>query len=255
MFWIELFILFFLGLIFGSFLNVMVYRIHKDEDWIFSRSKCVHCNTKLELLDLIPLFSYIFLKGRCRYCKKSISIFYVFGELTLALLWTMLPLLGYGLDNIITYILMAIIFASLGIFMSDFSYREIPLIFLLILGLFGLIYNIIVGQFDFLGMLIGLTFVSLFFGLPFLITKGRGMGLGDLFLGFVLVMTLGFYKTIFTITMAYVVAAALYLTLLVFRKIDKKYQIPIGSFIIFSFLIVLFFGSVIIDWYYSLIFY
>lgn len=255
MFWIELLILFFLGLIFGSFLNVMVYRIHKDEDWIFSRSRCVHCNTKLGFLDLIPLLSYIFLKGRCRYCKKRISLFYVFGELTLALLWVILPLLGYGLNNINTYILMVIIFASLGMFLSDFLYRELPLLFLLIIGLFGLILNIITGQFDILGLLIGLTFVSLFFGLPFLITKGKGMGLGDLFLGIVLVLTLGFYKTVFTITIAYIIASIVYLTLLIFKKIDKKYQIPIGSFIIASFLLVLLFGDIIIDWYYSLIFY
>ncbi len=255
MFWIELSILFFLGLIFGSFLNVMVYRIHKDEDWIFGRSKCIHCNTTLKFWDLIPLLSYILLKGKCRYCKKRISIFYVFGELTLALLWAMLPLLGYGLNDINTYILMIIIFASLGIFVSDFLYREIPLLFLLIIGLFGLIFNIITGQFDILGLLIGLTFVSLFFGIPFLITKGKGIGLGDLFLGIVLVLTLGFYKTVFTITLAYIIASIVYLTLLIFKKIDKKYQIPIGSFIIAGFLLILFFGDIIIYWYYSLIFY
>ena len=80
---IDLFVIIF-GLILGSFFNVVAIRLLKKESLAFPPSHCVNCNHQLHTLDLVPVFSYVFLKGKCRYCKSSISPLYPFGELLTA---------------------------------------------------------------------------------------------------------------------------------------------------------------------------
>ena len=76
---IDLFVIIF-GLILGSFFNVVAIRLLKNESLVFPPSHCVNCNHQLHTLDLVPVFSYLFLKGKCRYCKSPISSLYPFGE-------------------------------------------------------------------------------------------------------------------------------------------------------------------------------
>ncbi|MBQ3383601.1 MAG: prepilin peptidase [Erysipelotrichaceae bacterium] len=72
---------FIIGTVVGSFINVMVIRGQRNEDFVWSRSKCPYCDHVLEWHDMIPLFSYLFLKGKCRYCGKRISTRYLFTEI------------------------------------------------------------------------------------------------------------------------------------------------------------------------------
>jgi len=72
---------FILGLVFGSFFNVCIYRMPRGESIVFPPSHCTHCNNRLKFYDMIPVLSYIFLRGRCRYCKEKISIKYPIIEL------------------------------------------------------------------------------------------------------------------------------------------------------------------------------
>ena len=71
----------FVGLVFGSFFGLLYYRIPNNKDFIFGRSQCTSCNEKLSYLDLIPVISWIILKGRCRYCKNDISLSYIIIEI------------------------------------------------------------------------------------------------------------------------------------------------------------------------------
>ena len=83
----EYIIIFIIGTIFGSFYNVVGYRITKGESIVSPPSHCPNCNHKLGFLDLIPIFSYIFSKGKCRYCKEKIKPFYLVFELITGLLF------------------------------------------------------------------------------------------------------------------------------------------------------------------------
>ena len=86
-----------LGLVIGSFLNVCIYRLPEGESIIKPPSHCPKCKKRLRGIDLIPVFSYLFLKGRCRYCKASISPRYVFVELITAVVFLLLyNRYGYG---------------------------------------------------------------------------------------------------------------------------------------------------------------
>ena len=76
---------FILGLLVGSFLNVVIFRLHRGESFISGHSKCLFCGHKLKARDLVPLFSYLFLKGHCRYCKQKFSGQYFLVELVTAL--------------------------------------------------------------------------------------------------------------------------------------------------------------------------
>ena len=97
---IDLFIIIF-GLILGSFFNVVAIRLLKKESIAFPPSHCVNCNHQLHTLDLVPVFSYLLLKGKCRYCKSSISPLYPFGELLTAVsIFLVYKNVGLSLDLI-----------------------------------------------------------------------------------------------------------------------------------------------------------
>ncbi len=94
------FLLFVCGLVLGSFVNALVWRIREKRTWVNDRSECVHCHHKLAPLDLIPVVSWLFLRGVCRYCKKPISIQYPLVELATGALFVLSYLLwDYGFDS------------------------------------------------------------------------------------------------------------------------------------------------------------
>lgn len=94
------------GLLIGSFLNVLIYRIPRGENIAVSRSKCTYCNHQLSAWDLFPLFSYLFLGGKCRYCKKAISFRYPFVEGLNALFYALIYFfLGIGTLSVLLMLL------------------------------------------------------------------------------------------------------------------------------------------------------
>jgi len=117
------FIIFVFGIVFGSFYNVLGYRLPKKESIVFPSSHCPSCNHKLKFLDLIPILSYVILKGRCRYCKKKISIIYPLIELITGLLF----ILSYRLYGLSFQFFISIIFSSVAVITiaSDIRYMVI----------------------------------------------------------------------------------------------------------------------------------
>src|SRR5258708_543832 len=88
--------IFILGLIVGSFLNVVIFRLAKDESVIFGRSHCVNCKKELAAKDLVPLLSFVYLRGKCRYCQVKISWQYPLIELITGIIFVLL-VRNYGL--------------------------------------------------------------------------------------------------------------------------------------------------------------
>lgn len=169
-------VVFLYGIIIGSFLNVCIYRIPKKENIATTRSHCVSCGYQLKWYDLVPLFSYLVLRGKCRKCGSKISVQYPIiealnGGLYLLVFWR------YGLS--VDSLLYCLLFSALIVLsVIDFRTYEIPLginIFILTLGLVRVVTDLT----NWLSYGIGLFSVSALLLLIYLVTRGRGIGGGD----------------------------------------------------------------------------
>ena len=254
--WFNLGVVFVFGLIYGSFLNVVVYRY---DDWISiarTRSHCRECKTNLGPLDLIPVLSYIMLRGKCRYCQKPISIQYPIVELVTALLFvagynlifTEMGLqLTQGAFAFAFYIL--VIGAMIAVFCHDLMEMMIPDSLSNILLICAAIFMIILGKprEAFIGALVGLIPIALIV-YP---SKGKWMGEGDVKLAASLGILSGFPGSIIFLGSSFVIGGLFGGLLMIFGKAKAKTAVPFGPFLIFGALIAIFYGQAIIDWYTS----
>ncbi len=243
--------IFLLGTIIGSFLNVCIYRIPKRESIIFPPSYCHHCNTSLRRQNLIPIFSFFFQRGKCSYCNAGISLHYPLVELLNGLLYLFLyNKFGLTLD----FILLAMVFSTLIVIsLIDIRYQIIPDILNITILITGLVYKILEPKInnlflDLVQSLLGLILSSLIFLLIIFISKG-GMGGGDLKLMAALGFILGIRKAILTIFLSFVIGGIISLILLFLRIKDIKDPIPFGPFISTAFMITVFWGERIVNWY------
>lgn len=170
-------IIFLYGIIIGSFLNVCIYRIPLKEDIVSKRSHCMSCGYQLRWYDLIPVFSYLALGGRCRKCRSKISIQYPVIE-TLNGIFYLLVFLANGF-SMVSLVYCMLVSALIVLSVIDFRTYEIPVginLFILMLGFLriGLDYQ------NGYNYLLGLFAVSLFLCILFLITGGKGIGGGDI---------------------------------------------------------------------------
>ncbi len=262
------FFLFILGLSIGSFLNVLIDRIPKDESPFKGRSYCDKCKKTLKWHDLIPLISHLYLKGKCRYCRAHISFYYPLVELVTGILFVIAFVYVYGLQSTVYSL-------SFSIFNSQFS---IFLYYLFILSCFIVIfftdikYGIIPDKIVYPAIAIvtiyNLQFFHIrqgfggqatnnyllsafgafgFFLTLYLITRGKGMGFGDVKLSFLLGLVLGFPKVVVALYLAFLTGAIVGSILIIWRK--KKLKggtIPFGPFLIIGAVLSLFFGEKII---------
>lgn len=170
-------IIFLYGIVIGSFLNVCICRLPEKENIVKVRSHCMNCGYQLKWYDLVPLFSYLFLGGRCRKCKEKISIQYPLIEGLNGVLYCIV-FAEYGLS--MEALLYALLFSALiTLSVIDFRTYEIPLginIFILALGLI----RIVTDYTNWLDYAIGFLCVSGFLYLIYFLTKGRGIGGGDI---------------------------------------------------------------------------
>lgn len=236
------FLFFILGSGLGSFFNVVLERTHEDENWIIGRSKCESCGEKLKAIDLIPLLSFLFLRGKCRYCKTQLdSQYFIFelvgGLLSLLLFWV------YKNNPVELFLILPIFFLLLIIFVSDLKYMEIPDYFSIPLALLILLNNLIFSNSLFMNHLIAGLIGGLFFLLLFIITKGKGIGDGDIRLGLIMGLILGLPDIMTSIFIGFIFGSIIALPLLFTKKATKKTPLPLGVFLIPSLLLFFFFSD------------
>jgi len=229
--------LFALGLSLGSFFNVVVYRLAKGGSPLKGRSFCPKCKKKISWFDNIPLLSFVLLNGNCRHCGKPISWQYPLVELATALLTVGLYFwLIYNLQltiyNFVFYLVVS--YCLLIIFVSDFRFMIIPdevLIFLSVISLlfFGL-YSPAVLPFRFLA---GFS-SGLFFYLLYELTKGKGMGFGDVKLAFLIGFLLGFPFLLWAFFLAFLTGACVGVILILSGRKRAKSKIAFGPFLSFN---------------------
>ncbi len=218
------------GLLIGSFLNVCIYRIPQKKSISYPPSSCPKCDTRLRALDLIPLLSYLFAKGKCRYCGERISPQYPIVEILNGLLYLLLYFkLGLGL-MLIKYAL----FTSLLIIITfiDLKYQIIP-DRLVVFGLIvGFIFNMLLSpRSSFVNGIIGLLIGGGLFLLIAIITKGA-MGGGDIKLMGVLGFALGWKYILLISFLSFIIGAVISIVLLAFKIKGRKDFIPFGSYTI-----------------------
>lgn len=282
---------FILGTVLGSFVKVLADRsLNKRSFW--GRSYCPKCKHKLHWYDLFPIFAYLFLKGKCRYCKNNISIEYLLLEVTMGIL------IGYlflqASDNFQSIFILDLIFKTffvtvlMTLFLTDFKKMLIPdrivlpailigTIYLVALTIYKLVYlyfylsqtavgqkllppysnffqrhAVIIAE-PLFGSILSAILIGGFFMALIAVTKGKGMGGGDVKLGALMGLVLGFPQSLVAVMLAFLSGATISLILIFSGKKHFGQSIPFGPFLVLGSLITLFWGNQILDWYLHLL--
>lgn len=237
-----IFVVFLYGIIIGSFLNVCIYRIPNNESLISPPSHCGDCNTRLRWRDLIPIGSYIWLRGRCRYCSSKISI-------------------RYPLIEGLTGILLVGIYLRYGIGVHFFKYSLLT-IFLIVIALIDYDTTDVYSSVVYGGMAIGVVFIIIEYliysqsisnyiiggliglgviGLIYLLTGG--MGMGDIEIAVLCGLFLGWKLEIYFLLISFIIGGAIAATLILLKKKSKDEYIPLGPSLALGAYIVIIIGE------------
>jgi leader peptidase (prepilin peptidase) / N-methyltransferase len=246
---------FIFGTIIGSFLNVLIDRIPRNESIVKTRSHCEHCRRTLAWYDLIPVFSYLMLQGRCRYCHKHIGIYYpvvesLTGALFMLTAYVFKPeiLVFQFLDimTILPLLYFLFVFACLiVIIFTDLKYGIIP--FKVVLSATIATFLYILTTPVYVNHIYTAVIVFAFFLMLFFLTRKRGLGFGDVVYSFLMGLVLGFPKIIVGLYLAFLTGAIVAVILVwMGRKKLKGGSIPFGPFLVGGTIISIFWGETII---------
>ncbi|GAE34944.1 prepilin peptidase [Halalkalibacter akibai] len=240
---------FIMALVLGSFFNVVAIRLLKKQSVAFPPSNCPNCNHKLSALDLVPVLSYLFLKGKCRYCRVKISPLYPFGELlTASSLFVVYKFVGFELELIPAVIITIVLVLAV---LTDIREQLIlDIITLPALGIL-LIARLFIGTepfwFYLLGGIVGFVLLLLIA----IVSRG-GMGGGDIKLYAAIGVALGPWLTLMSLVLASFVGAVVGSILMVTGLVKRKQPIAFGPFILIGTIGAYLFGYEIWDWYIGL---
>lgn len=224
---------FVIGLLIGSFLNVVIYRLpHKQKILnLHSRSKCPHCHKKLKAFDLIPVLSFLFLKGRCRYCHKKISLQYPFVELITALAFGGVAFWGQSSGQFLLYGIAALMIVIFFVDLNTHYIYDITLWVALALALPWIFFN----QIFFTHLLTGLIAAGFFFILAFLgekIYHKQALGEGDIPLAGIIGLLAGPSLALISFYSAFILGGAVALYLLLSGKAKRGTELAFAPFLI-----------------------
>lgn len=237
-------VIFLFGIVIGSFLNVCILRIPRKESISKERSHCMSCGNQLKWYELIPLFSYLFLRGKCRKCKAHISLQYPIVEGLNGLLYVLVFFInGWSIDSLI-YCL----FASALIVLSviDFRTFEIPVginVFILLLGLIHT--GLHLG--DWVEYLVGLICVSLFLWILYQVSGGAWIGGGDVKLMAAAGLLLGWKYIILAFFLGCIIGSVIHL--LRMKLSGKDHMLAMGPYLAAGCFIALMWGDRFLNWY------
>lgn len=242
-----------LGLIIGSFLNVCIYRIAREESIAFPPSHCTRCGYNLKPKDLIPVFSYIFLGGRCRSCKKKISIRYPVVEILNACLYLLIYIkYGFTLDCF-KFCLFSSLLIVIGFidFETKYVYSS-TVIFGVTTGVLFLIleylqsktipWNYIIGGF--------VGFVVIYF----IVILTHGMGEGDIDISLICGLFLGIKGIIVSLFIAIILGGIVSAIILILKLKDKKSEIAFGPYLAIGGITTCLYGNLLLEIYIKLFF-
>lgn len=239
-------IIFLYGIVIGSFLNVLIYRLPKKENIVTTRSHCMNCGYQLKWYDLVPIFSYLVLGGRCRKCKTRISVQYPIIEALNGILYLIVFYkFGMSVDSLLYCLLFS---ALLTLSVIDFRTYEIPVginVFILLLGL----VRVITDWTNWADYLIGFLAVSVFLYLIYIITHGRGIGGGDVKLMAVCGLVLGWKLILLGFFLGCIIGSICHLIRMKISHAD--HVLAMGPYLSVGVMIAALWGNQMINWYLS----
>lgn len=242
-----------LGLIIGSFLNVIILRFSDLKSVLLTRSHCTKCKKNLNWFDLIPVLSYMILFGKCRYCKANISLQYPLVEVGTAVLFAAIFWkFGFSLYSLF---LMLASCLFIVMFVYDILKYEISDWLVIIAAGLWIIYLLVsyfildASYLILLSSLYGGLALGGFLGLLVFVSKEKWMGAGDIGLGFILGAIAGWPNVLVSAFAAFVLGGLVGLILIALKKKELQGKLPFAPFLILGLSIALFWGEKILDWY------
>lgn len=219
-----------LGLILGSFGNVLLFRIARGES-VGGRSKCPHCHAVIHWYDLIPVVSFLLLRGHCRHCHRPISIGYPIVEVASGLAF----LLAFHMsqNNLPVALLTGVLlWSALLAAIFDRKRQQIPDLFTGLIGGAALTL-VFLGERPIGDALLGAALGCVWFGLFWILSRGKAVGSGDIFLAAALGVWLGLVGTIVMLLMSYIIGTVMIVFLLLFKIIPRvsHQHIPFAPFL------------------------
>lgn len=261
------FLLFAIGAVVGSFLNVVLYRSIIGQDWVSGRSRCDSCKKQIKWFDNIPLLSYIVLGGKCRSCKDAIALSHPVIEFLTGILFVwwywggslffQLTQTPFSAVQPLFWLLVGVLL--LMIFMADLLYLLIPDVAVALLLLMTVLYRVgltitgIMEPMDLFKAVMGMVLAVSFFGGLWLLTKGRGMGLGDVKLVGPLALLLGWPNILVGLFTAFVAGALVGMVMIMLGKRKMGQVLPFGPFLVAGTVLSLLVGDQLVSWYLGMI--
>jgi prepilin signal peptidase PulO-like enzyme (type II secretory pathway) len=242
------------GLLFGSAINAMVWRLNVGRSWVKGRSECPDCGHVLAAKDLVPVLSWLTLGGKCRYCRAPIKdhplvelATGILFALSAYALWNQMPYWELGI-----WLVMLVMLIVLAVY--DLRWMILPDKVMLPLIIVAFCYQIVVTVVTRSPELLVDSLVAaiaaggVFYAIVFF-SKGRAMGGGDIKLAFAMGLILGLANTAVAMLIAFNVAALVGIGLVVLKRRTRKDQIPFGPFLAGATIVAFLFGDRIVGWY------
>lgn len=237
-------IIFIYGIVIGSFLNVCIYRIPKDENIAKVRSHCMNCGYQLKWYDLIPIFSYLCLGGKCRKCKTHIAVQYPVVEFFNGVLYLLVFVVnGFQISSILYCLLTS---ALIVLSVIDFRTFEIPFginIFIFVLG----IIQVIIDFENWLNYLLGFFIVSAFMWIVIWLTKGKGFGGGDMKLMAAAGLLLGWKRILLSFLLGCIIGSICHVIRM--KATKEEHILAFGPYLSIGIFLSALWGEAMIQWY------
>jgi len=265
---VILIFIFIFGLIIGSFLNCLVWRLYKNET-VLGRSYCPKCREKIFWYDNIPVISFLLLHGKCRHCQEKISVQYPLVELAVGFLFSLAYLkIFVGSGGLVLSSDQLIINGqpALLLLQAWLAIAVMAAVLIYDARWYLISTNLIIGAavlFLGLDIFLGVNWINLFwslfigigfFLLQYLLTRGRGLGEGDIWLGGLLAIIFPQPNLLLTaLFISYLIGGVTGLVLLLGQKRGLKSKLPLGIFLAFGAILTIFFGSELLGWYLGLL--
>jgi len=257
-------IVFIFGTIVGSFLNCVIYRLEQGQSFLKGRSYCPLCKHTLSWQDLIPVLSFLFLKGKCKYCSQKISWQYPLVELSTGILFLFIYLISKGPSSVIfNWVVSSFLII---IFIYDLKHYIIPDkiiypaifvsgIWYLVSGIWYLVSGIFLNiytKYEILNTIYSAFGAALFFLAIVLVSRGKWMGVGDIKLAFFMGLFLGWPDILVALFSAFFIGAIIGTGLIVAGRKKLSSEVPFGPFLVTGTFLALFFGEALTSWYLNL---
>lgn len=256
----EYIVLILLGLAFGSFINALVWRVHHKRDMVRERSECTHCHHVLAWFDLVPVFSWLSLRGKCRYCRKPIDdnpLVELVAPILFVLSYVWWP---YGWSDAAIWLFvawLAVLVILIALAVYDLRWYLLPDKMVLPLVVVGIVIagvrfvgvegsDIVTAVLDALG---GVVIIAGLYWLLHRVSGGAWVGYGDVKLAVFIGIVLGWQGSLLALFLANLLGLAVVLPGLATKRLTPKSKVPFGPFLIASTIVTFLVGDRLIAWY------